>query len=234
MSSSNQAQTKAKRNEFMDLLSKYMTAEIGYHMADAAKASGTKDCFSWQRNAAYKAILEFVFPAKEETETEAAPADQQPTESPADNTLLPSFFRKRTMNSTTGLDELKMANTFFKEFAKLHLANGCHESTLYYAQLSNQMERGIAALEMLIHQHGNYKFAFEQWHEKTQWVQDTCESHELGKHRADVLKDRIDSLTQQLKTRECKCKCNHVPFNIWFTEELAKKASKKASKGANT
>lgn len=232
MPSSNQDQTKAeiqaKRNEFMDLLSNYVLQEIGYHMADAAKATDTKDRFSWKRNAAYKAILDFVFPAKKETETEAAPADQQPTESPSDNTLLPSFFRKRTMNSTTGLDELKMANTFFKEFAKLQLANGHHDSTLYLAQMSNQMERGIAALEMLIRQHDNYKFSFEQWHEKTQWVQDTSESHELGKHRADVLKDRIDSLTQQLKTSECKC--NHVPFNAWFTEELAKKASK----GTNT
>lgn len=232
MPSSNQDQTKdelqAKRNQFMELLSKYMMAEIGYHMADAAKASGTKDRFAWNRNAAYKAILEFVFPAKEDTPAETA--DQQPNESPADNTLMPSFLRKRTMNSTTGLDELKMANTFFKEFAKLQLADGYHESALYCAQLSNQMERGIAALEMLIHQHGNYKFAFEQWHEKTQWVQDTSESHELGKHRADVLKDRIDSLIQQLKTSECKCKCNHVPFNVWFTEELAKKSSK----GTNT
>lgn len=204
MSSSNQAQTKAeiqaKRNEFMDLLSKYMTAEIGYHMADAAKASGTKDCFSWQRNAAYKAILEFVFPAKEETETEAAPADQQPTESP---TPAPS---------ATGLEELKLARETFNILGSVHSTQKDFKNAQSCFNLANQMERGIEALEMLIHQHGNYKFAFEQWHEKTQWVQDTCESHELGKHRADVLKDRIDSLTQQLKTRD-------VPFtfNIWST-----------------
>lgn len=226
MPSSNQDQTKAeikaKRNEFMDLLSKYVTQEIGYHMADAAKASDTKDRFSWERNAAYKAILEFVFPAKEETETEATPADQHPTESP---TPAPS---------ASGLEELKLARETFNGLGSIHSIQKEFKNAHSCFNLANQMERGIEALEMLIHQHGNYKFAFEQWHEKTQWVQDTCESHELGKHRADVLKDRIDSLTQQLKTHECKCKCNQVPFNAWFTEELAKKASKKASKGTNT
>lgn len=222
MPSSNQDQTKAeikaKRNEFMDLLSKYVMQEIGYHMADAAKASGTKDRFSWERNAAYKAILDFVFPAKEETETEATPADQHPTESP---TPAPS---------ASGLEELKLARETFNILGSVYSSQKDFKNAQSCFNLANQMERGIEALEMLIHQHGNYKFAFEQWHEKTQWVQDTCESHELGKHRADVLKDRIDSLIQQLKTSECKCKCNHVPFNVWFTEELAKKSSK----GTNT
>jgi len=40
----------------------------------------------------------------------------------------------------------------------------------------------------------NYESACEIWSEKTNWVQDSSQSHELGKHRADVLKDRIDRL----------------------------------------
>lgn len=222
MPSSNQDQTKAeiqaKRNEFMGLLSDYVMQEIAYHMADAAKATDIKDRFSWKRNAAYKAILDFVFPAKEETETGATPADQHPTESPTPAPWV------------SCLKELKLARETFNIFGSIHSSQKDFKNAQSCFNLANQMERGIEALEMLIHQHGNYKFAFEQWHEKTQWVQDTCESHELGKHRADVLKDRIDSLIQQLKTSECKCKCNHVPFNVWFTEELAKKSSK----GTNT
>jgi hypothetical protein len=40
------------------------------------------------------------------------------------------------------------------------------------------------------------KRASEVWEEKTAWVQDTALPRELGMHRADVLKDRIDRLTR--------------------------------------
>lgn len=33
-----------------------------------------------------------------------------------------------------------------------------------------------------------------QWLEKTEWVQDTAKPHELGQHRADVMRQRIDLL----------------------------------------
>ena len=78
MSSSNQAQTKAeiqaKRDEFMDLLNEYIMQEVSYTLADGAQATEAKKHFDWKRRKAHKAILEFVFPAKEETETEATPA----------------------------------------------------------------------------------------------------------------------------------------------------------------
>lgn len=78
MPSSNQAQTKAeiqaKRDEFMDLLNEYIMQEVSYTLADGAQATEAKKHFDWKRRKAHKAILEFVFPAKEETETEAAPA----------------------------------------------------------------------------------------------------------------------------------------------------------------
>ena len=42
-----------------------------------------------------------------------------------------------------------------------------------------------------LHQH---ELANNLWHEKTEWVQRTVQPSELGMHRADVLKQRIDRL----------------------------------------
>lgn len=44
----------------------------------------------------------------------------------------------------------------------------------------------------------NYKIALQEWLDKTEWVQKTCENHELGMHRADVLKQRIENLQREL------------------------------------
>lgn len=46
----------------------------------------------------------------------------------------------------------------------------------------------IAENERLQH----FKTSFMEWSDKTDWVQETAHWSELGKHRADVLKDRID------------------------------------------
>ena len=37
----------------------------------------------------------------------------------------------------------------------------------------------------------NFKIAYNEWQDKTDWVQQTATVKELGKHRADVLKDRL-------------------------------------------
>ena len=42
-----------------------------------------------------------------------------------------------------------------------------------------------------LHQH---ELANNEWSEKTEWVQNTAQPHELGMHRADVLKQRIERL----------------------------------------
>lgn len=36
--------------------------------------------------------------------------------------------------------------------------------------------------------------SLNQWIEKTNWVQESCQANELGLHRADVLKKRIETL----------------------------------------
>lgn len=43
------------------------------------------------------------------------------------------------------------------------------------------------------------EFSFNEWHDKTDWVQDTAQALELGMHRADVLRARIESLDAENK-----------------------------------
>ena len=40
----------------------------------------------------------------------------------------------------------------------------------------------------------NMRIAIDEWFSKTEWVQKSCQAHELGKHRADVLRERIERL----------------------------------------
>ena len=44
-----------------------------------------------------------------------------------------------------------------------------------------------------LHQH---ELASEMWHTKTEWVQKTSQPGELGMHRADVLRQRIEKLQE--------------------------------------
>lgn len=44
------------------------------------------------------------------------------------------------------------------------------------------------------------KEALQQWYDKTDWVQETCTPCELGMHRADVLRSRIDDLQHTVST----------------------------------
>lgn len=53
-------------------------------------------------------------------------------------------------------------------------------------------------LDVLINRSENIKAAYDTWQEKTEWVQETAVSRELGKHRADVLRERIENLKLEL------------------------------------
>lgn len=50
------------------------------------------------------------------------------------------------------------------------------------------------ALELLAENNrlGQIEYAFSEWIAKTDWVQSTVQASELGRHRADVLRTRID------------------------------------------
>ncbi len=59
-------------------------------------------------------------------------------------------------------------------------------------------EKAITAIkEALAQTEPNYKKALEVWLDKTEWVQETVKPHELGMHRADVLKQRIEEASPQ-------------------------------------
>lgn len=44
----------------------------------------------------------------------------------------------------------------------------------------------------------DYKSAYEVWQDKTEWVQETAQPHELGMHRADVLAKRLTDTANAL------------------------------------
>jgi hypothetical protein len=72
--------------------------------------------------------------------------------------------------------------------------------TLEYAGPSwiEARQPAITAIkEALAESEPNYKKALEVWLDKTEWVQETVKPHELGMHRADVLKQRIEEASPQ-------------------------------------
>lgn len=48
--------------------------------------------------------------------------------------------------------------------------------------------------------------------DKTHWVQATSTPKELGKHRADVLRERIEALQEDLRQRGLKAATNRAHF----------------------
>ena len=56
--------------------------------------------------------------------------------------------------------------------------------------------------------------AFQQWITKTEWVQKSSQSHELGMHRADVMKQRLEQIlieNQQLRAALEQPQCDQEP-----------------------
>lgn len=66
-------------------------------------------------------------------------------------------------------------------------------------KLDECLSEGIAMLEAERDRLQQFEAAYNEWHDKTEWVQKTAKAHELGKHRADVLKDRIDQLRAEVE-----------------------------------
>jgi hypothetical protein len=82
----------------------------------------------------------------------------------------------------------------------LEVANSCVDG--YYISKGKthlpEIELAITAIkEALAESEPNYKKALEVWLDKTEWVQETVKPHELGMHRADVLKQRIEATLAQ-------------------------------------
>lgn len=55
-----------------------------------------------------------------------------------------------------------------------------------------------AALEAECKRLRQFEVAYNDWQAKTDWVQESAKPHELGRHRADVLRARIEALAAEL------------------------------------
>jgi hypothetical protein len=69
----------------------------------------------------------------------------------------------------------------------------------YFAKLAGGkigefiLEQQVAILEL-----EQYRKSWYEWSEKTDWVQETAEPKELGMHRADILRKRIEDLEKEV------------------------------------
>lgn len=55
------------------------------------------------------------------------------------------------------------------------------------------IEQQVAILEL-----EQYRKSWYEWSEKTDWVQETAKAKELGMHRADILRKRIEDLEREV------------------------------------
>lgn len=56
----------------------------------------------------------------------------------------------------------------------------------------------LRKIQSLQTERDRFRAAWQEWNEKTQWVQETALVRELGKHRADVLRERIEALQNRI------------------------------------
>lgn len=69
----------------------------------------------------------------------------------------------------------------------------------YFAKLAGgkigefiiEQQKAILELEQ-------YRKSWYEWSEKTDWVQETAQAKELGMHRADILRKRIEDLEKEV------------------------------------
>lgn len=71
---------------------------------------------------------------------------------------------------------------------------------LWWAEYLEKDETIPDDVVTLLRQGHQAKVALQEWYTKTDWVQETCTPCEIGMHRADVLKARIDDLQQSVST----------------------------------
>ena len=75
----------------------------------------------------------------------------------------------------------------------------------YFAKLAGGkigefiLEQQKALLEL-----EKYRESWYEWSEKTDWIQETATVKELGMHRADVLRKRIEDLEKEVLTLKLK------------------------------
>ena len=69
----------------------------------------------------------------------------------------------------------------------------------YFAKLvGGKIGEFIIEQQVAILEHEEYRKACYEWLEKTDWVQETIKPKELGMHRADILRKRIEDLEKEV------------------------------------
>lgn len=93
------------------------------------------------------------------------------------------------------------------------------------AELSAKNDALRQQLADVTHERDNFKAAYTEWSDKTDWVQRTANWSELGKHRADVMTDRLKASEALLL--ECISVFNAVSGfgdqqtrTAWYAERL--------------
>ncbi|WP_025804615.1 hypothetical protein [Pseudomonas chlororaphis] len=85
------------------------------------------------------------------------------------------------------------------------LAEAWSKAETEFANAANPAE--VLALIAENERLSQFEQANTNWLEKTEWVQKTCHWSELGKHRADVLRERIEQFQAGFKNFHCSlCK----------------------------
>jgi Lar family restriction alleviation protein len=64
----------------------------------------------------------------------------------------------------------------------------------YVLEMNDVLRADIFAAAAELRRLASVEFAFKEWLGKTAWVQKTIQPKEIGKHRADVLRERIEAL----------------------------------------
>ena len=104
--------------------------------------------------------------------------------------------------------------------------------------VAKETNKAITAIKEALKQpEPNYKKALEVWLDKTEWVQETVKPHELGMHRADVLKQRIEEASPQrtwvtltedeIVLISADCAATHQHTDIHFAKAIEAKLKEK-------
>ena len=75
----------------------------------------------------------------------------------------------------------------------------------YYARLvGGKIGEFILEQQKTILELEKFREAWHEWSEKTDWIQETATAKELGMHRADVMRKRIEDLEKEVALLKLK------------------------------
>ena len=103
-------------------------------------------------------------------------------------------------------DQIKEVMGLVRQYGdKNYLQGGAdaQDRELSSKKLDDEIRGKVLAIETklreLLRNHEANKEALDEYFKKTDWVNGTFQSHELGHHRADVLRMRIEKLQKQVQ-----------------------------------